>query len=95
LPTLPNGPVCMRSTSWNLLFPEYMTFLTIMDHFRSSAKSSSSYGPRQWRVAGVGACVAEGKRAGGRRPPAGGCSGAELAHRAHANVGALRAESGP
>jgi len=34
----------MRSTSWNLLLPENMTFFTIIDHLRSSARSSSNFG---------------------------------------------------
>ncbi len=40
--TFPKGPVWMRSTSWYSLFPENITSLTIILHFRSSARSSSS-----------------------------------------------------
>jgi hypothetical protein len=40
--TLPKGPTSIKSTSWNSLLPENRTFLTSIDHFKSSAKSSSS-----------------------------------------------------
>lgn len=52
-PTLPNGPTSMRSTSWKLLFPENSTWLTRIDHFRSSAKSSSSCAATQTGRGGV------------------------------------------